>query len=1028
VLARVQEAPIPRKSRSLTCGHLKVVHSAVSGRIRLHSEDLYRSENLGRWIEAKLSRERWIERARVNIYTGSILIRYNPKQINKQRMTKRIRHMLQEAYRANIHRTAIGIGNSELLSGTTLLSGEAPAHPWHLLDGSEAIKRFESSEEAGLTHSQIQNYLKRYGYNIIPTTAAPTAFEIFTKQFQNFPTAVLGASVLVSALTGGMADAAMITVVILLNSYIGYVTESSAEETLQSLTEIKQVTVTVIRSGRQKEVPVAEVVPGDLLILSPGLAIPADLRLLKAHQLSIDESLLTGESLPVNKSSQTIHVKLTPLADRTNMAYCGTTVTGGSGLGIIVATGRQTEIGIIQSLMGQAERPPTPLQRRLEDLTRRMVTISFSLSFLLFIIEFFRKSVGLETLKASIALAVAAAPEGLPTVAVTTLAQAVKKLEKQGILARRLEAIETLGTVDVICLDKTGTITLNQMSVAQIMTVGQKFSIDQNTIYYKKSPTKAFRYLELLKLIQVGILCNEAGAGKGSSTESALLELGKTAGFDIDKYRGDHPNLLTIHRSEQHKIMSTVHDLNNGQLFVAVKGSPHEVLNRCEFYHHHGKVKKLTSEIRTAIQDQNSRMASDALRVLGFAYRKIDREYQREQLETKLIWLGLVGMSDPIRPGIKELISQFTTAGIRPIMITGDQSNTAAAVGKLLNLGQGKELTILDSTRLENVEPEVLTAMVSQVHIFSRVSPAHKLQIVQALQRAGKTVAMTGDGINDGPALKVADVGIAMSGNGTDIARRVADIILLENKLTAILSAIEEGRTVHQNIKKAVDYIVGQNFSEILFTFVSVAAGLGEPLSAMQLLWINLVTDIFPELALTQELPESDVLKQKPESSDLPILELRDYGKVGLEASLLASTSLSGYLYGIRKYGPGPQAKTLGFLFLNTASLLYTFSARSRKISMFEWDKFKENKFLPAAIGIGFTAELAAAFVPFLRSYLGGGRVTTRDLGITALGSVIPLLIIELTKYARRSLDLEANPATEPGATIFKEDSWYATE
>jgi Ca2+-transporting ATPase len=463
--------------------------------------------------------------------------------------------------------------------------------------------------------------------------------------------------------------------------------------------------------------------------------------------------------------------------------------------------------------------------------------------------------------------------------------------------------------------------------------------------------------------------------------------------------------------------MSTVHGISrlarkrstaSEQVFMAVKGSPQEVLQRCAWYLSQGKVQPMTQKIKNLVGNQNELMTGEALRVLGFAFKKsrLTRRGKASELaEDDLIWLGLVGMSDPPRAGVRKLIGKLQTAGIRPVMVTGDQGSTAVAIGKRLGLAGSEPLNVIESTRLEKVAPEVFSAMARQAHVFARVSPAHKLQIVQALQKQGNRVAMTGDGINDGPALKASHIGIAMGAGGTDVARKVADVVLMKDDLSSIVTAIREGRVVHENMRKATDYIVAQNLAEILLIFLSVASGLGEPLNPLQLLWVNLITDIFPELALAQEKPEKDILTKQPVAAGAPILPAEDIRRIILDGAFLTTASLGGYLYGVRKYGRGPQASTLAFVSINTASLFYTITARSKKVTIFDRNGLKSNPFIPAALGVGFSAEYLGAFLPVLRGVLGTARVQPLDLLLTAAGATLPLFGIEIIKFITSRLD-----------------------
>lgn len=466
--------------------------------------------------------------------------------------------------------------------------------------------------------------------------------------------------------------------------------------------------------------------------------------------------------------------------------------------------------------------------------------------------------------------------------------------------------------------------------------------------------------------------------------------------------RKHYPLLSVRYRSEHRRLMTTYHRMPGEKILMATKGSPNEVLARCDFYMKNGELFKLAEQDRLRILTENNRLAEQALRILGVAFR--ESEAIHKDGEHHMVWVGLVGLTDPIRPGIHRLIEQFHRAGIRTIMITGDQSATALAVGKTLKIGGDHEPEIIDSTRLETIDLKTLSELASRAHIFSRVSPSHKLKIVQALQTSGKIVAMTGDGINDGPALKIADIGVAMGGNGSDTARKVADAILTQDNLTSLIFAVKEGRNVHEDIRKAVAYIVSQNLSEMLFTFLAILSGLGEPLTPMQLLWVNLVTDIFPELALSQDPPESDLMARQPFNPEVPLVTQTDLRKLMMQSLILTSASLGSYYYGIKKYGIGPRSKTLGFMTLNTASLLHTVSSRSDKTSIFDRTRLPENLFIPLSMGTGFIAEIAAILVPRLRTFLKTEELSVSDLCVSGIGAIIPFFIIESIKFTQRRI------------------------
>jgi Ca2+-transporting ATPase len=571
---------------------------------------------------------------------------------------------------------------------------------------------------------------------------------------------------------------------------------------------------------------------------------------------------------------------------------------------------------------------------------------------------------------------------------------------------RRLEAVETLGSVQTICLDKTGTLTLNRMTVASIYTGMRRISVADSKFFTETGWLEPYACDELLRLMHVAVLCNETEVSrdggeyvlKGSSTESALLHMAISAGIDIIQLRAQYPLLQINQRAEQRNFMSSVHAMNSHGKFVAVKGSPPEVLAMCHWYIKDGVQMPLTEEDRLRIESENEHMAGSALRVLGAAYTYVADGNAEVDVQDDLIWLGLLGMADPIRTRVKELIGTFHQAGIDTVMITGDQSPTAYAIAKELNLSRNGPLEILDSTQLGPLDPEVLQALSTRVHVFARVSPAHKLQIVQALQRAGKVVAMTGDGINDGPALKAADIGIAMGHTGTDVAREVADVILDDDNLETMIIAVGEGRRLYDNIRKSIHFLLSTNLSEILVMFTATAAGLGQPLNAMQLLWINLVSDIAPALALALEPPEPEVLRRPPRRPDEPIIQSSDLRRIAFESTVLSAAALGAYGYGMMRYGMGPQASTMAFLSLTTGQLLHAISCRAEMHSVFSAESLPPNRYLDLALLGSFTVQVLALAIPGLRSLLG---VAPIDLlgGLVIGGSALfPLVVNEASK------------------------------
>jgi Ca2+-transporting ATPase len=1005
------------------------IHTSVKGRVRFKVKRLYRSERVKRRLVADLSGLHGIKKVSASVLTGTVLVIFNSdNQLS--------------AIAARIEAIAVQPDDAPLSPfGLPAVGSKRPepaetdnGAPWHRMEADSVLLSLRSSR-AGLSPESARERLKKHGPNLLPESVPRSGLSIFVDQFKSLPVALLGVAAGLSLLTAGVADAVVILGVVVINAAIGYATETQAERTIHSLKSLVRPSATVVRGGQMRTIRAEEVVPGDLLLLKPGVYIAADGRLVEDAFLHVDESTLTGESMPVLKNSAALGDAGLPLADRVNMVFMGTLVTGGGGLAVVVATGKETEMGQVQSLIGEAEPPATPMERQLGEFGAQLVLISGAVCGLVFFIGLARGYGFLQMLKSSISLAVAAVPEGLPTVATTTLALGIRNMRKHRVMIRRLEAVETLGSIQTICLDKTGTLTMNRMAVAAIHSGMRSIDVSDGKFKSREGAVNPFDCDELLRLIHVVALCSETEIGleegeyvlRGSPTENALIHLAVSSGVDVPALRKRHPMLKINHRSENRSYMSTLHESapsgagDPSPLLLALKGSPAEVLALCRWQLVGGRRAPLTEQDRLRIEIENERMSGNALRVLGAAYTYVDDGALDRPTPDDLTWVGLVGMSDPIREGVKEFIGVFHRAGIDTVMITGDQSPTAYAIGKELNLAGNGQIEILDSTHLTKVQPEVMTALSKRVHVFSRVSPAHKLQIVQALQKAGKVIAMTGDGINDGPALKAADIGIAMGHAGTDVAREVADVVLEDDDLETMIIAVSHGRTIYNNIRKSVHFLLSTNLSEIMVMFAAISCGLGQPLNAMQLLWINLISDIFPGLALALEAPEPDVLSRPPRDPREPIVKKSDFKRIGFEAAALSAGALGAYGYGIVRYGFGPAASTLAFMSLSAGQLLHAISCRSERHSLFDRvgsgsvASLPPNRYLQAALAGSFALQGLALTVPALRSLLGLTPVTLLDGAVIGGTALLPLMVNEATK--QRAIGGQA-PAGKTGANL----------
>jgi P-type Ca2+ transporter type 2C len=992
---------------------VKEVHTAVKGRARYKVNGLQGSDALKKYLELRLEKHSDISCVSANPVTGNMLVVYKSAR-SSSGLASLIESLVFDYQKENknsvilvtknISQTKKKVKKTREIVGTKAQAIE----PWHLRSADTVISRFKTSNISGLSNDSAARKLKKYGLNILPQSKPRSGLSMFVDQFKSLPVGLLAVAAGVSVATGGLLDAAVIMGVVVINAGIGFATETNSEKIIRSLQNIVKPTAVVIRDGNSVEINAQEIVPGDIIVLKPGSYVPSDARLIEAERLSIDESALTGESMPVSKSTVTLESENVALGDRVNMVYMGTLVTGGQGKAVVIGTGQYTEMGKIQAMLGEASMPETPMEKQLDQAGSQLVVISGAICAVVFGIGLLRGNGILQMLKSTISLAVAAVPEGLPTVATTTLALGIANMRKHNVLIRRLDAVETLGSVQTICMDKTGTITANRMTVVELCADGTCIDVAEDKLRADNESINPYSNEQLLKLMHVLVLCNESiieegetgekkehnYTVKGSSTENALIDLAISAGVNVNSLRENYPLQKISHRSQARNYMVTLHNTPDAnQKLVAVKGSPSEVLALCNNQLKNGQQIPLTDADRVLIENDNEDMAGKALRVLGVAY--LIQESDEINAENELVWLGLVGMADPIRKGVKELMGGFHSAGINTVMITGDQSPTAYAIGKELNLSQGKQLEILDSTHLEQVDPEVVKGLCDRVNVFARISPANKLQIVQAQQSAGKVVAMTGDGINDAPALKAANVGIAMGHTGTDVAREVADIILEDDNLETMIIAVSHGRTIYNNIRKSVHFLLSTNTSEIMVMLAATAAGIGEPMTAMQLLWLNLVTDIFPALGLAMEAPEPDVLLAPPRDPSEPIIKNSDFRRIVGESAIMSASALGAYGYAISRYGIGATASTIGFMSLTMAQLMYALSCRSQTHSIFSGKKLPTNKYLNIALGGSFVLQIAAATVPGLKGLLQIAPINPVDIVVIGASAVLPFLVNE---------------------------------
>ncbi len=1010
------------------------IHTQVEGRARYKINGLCQSPYLKSFLETRLLEHDDIRHVSASTITGNLLVSYNSFN-TPQSIADLIDNLLddvavQKAFqdlppmpasrpgfripvetptRGSDRRNAFDLAD-KLLQKIGFQKPELDL-PWHQLSRDNVLQRLESNLKTGLDADTAEKRFQSNGPNAIPEAKSRSGWRLFLEQFTSLPVYLLGAAAGVSLLTGGILDAAVIGGVVVANAAIGFVTESRAEKIIRGLNQLVKPEAEVLRDGQIVRIPAERVVIGDILILKPGAYVAADSRILKASHLSIDESMLTGESVPAFKHAKPLNGgDMIPLGDRTNMAYMGTLVTGGEGMSVVIATGQWTEIGHLQILLQETEAPETPIERQLGQMGDQLVLLCGAVCGLVFLIGFLRGHGFLQMLRMSISLAAAAVPEGLPAAATINFAMGISRMRKHRVLIRHLQAVETLGAIQTICLDKTGTITQNQMTVQRVFIENRRIDIKKNRLYDGATPVDIEGEAVLRQLLTVCILCNESkidgtdeqGAYRlvGSSTENALIRLAGAAGMDVPAFLREYRFLEATHRSESRLFMSTLYQTKDGSRLSALKGSPPEVLALCDRQMRNGHIASFTEEDWLAIETENERMAGEALRVLGLAIQT--RTDPESDTEDGFIWLGLVGMSDPVREGIGELIHRFHGAGIETIMITGDQSATAYAVANELKLSGDRPLEILDSSQLDAIEPEKLMALAKKANVYARVSPSHKLRIVQALQSIGKVVAMTGDGINDGPALKAADIGIAMGESGTDVARDVADVVLEKDNLETLTLALCDGRAIYGNIRKSVHFFLSTNISEIMLMFTAMGTGIGFPLNVMQLLWINIISDIFPGLALSMEAPEPDIMSQPPRDPHAPLFSKSDYKRMTLESAAITGGALAAYAYGIGRYGMGARAGSLAFQSLTIGQLLHAISCRSETHRIFDGGKLPSNPYLALALGGSLALQALTLVFPPLRNFLSLTGLSLLDTAVITASSVLPLLLNEATKNPNR--------------------------
>jgi Ca2+-transporting ATPase len=863
---------------------------------------------------------------------------------------------------------------------------------WHTLSAEETAQKLKTSSQGGLSHDEAGKRHAQYGANALNEKKSRSPWRMLLDQFSEFMILVLIAAAIISGIVGDIEDTIAIIVIITLNAVIGFIQEYRAERSMAALKRMSESTVQVMREDNIHTISASELVLGDAVLLEAGNLISADLRLTESSQLKIDESTLTGESVSVDKQTNSIQHIDAPLSDKTCLAYKGTIVTHGRGRGLVVATGMRTELGKIASLLGDGDQSKTPMQKRLADFGKKLAVAALAICTLVFAIGIVRGEPLLLMFMTAVSLAVAAIPEALPAVVTISLALGAHKMVKQHALIRRLPAVETLGSVTFICSDKTGTLTQNKMHVTSLYADHQH--IKAQVTPHDEPWTTLFHAMAL---------SNDAhqdshGKVQGEPTEAALLHAAIEAGWDKKHLENEMPRLKELAFDSERKCMTTFHRAVDG-IIAYTKGSPEAVIAKCT------RTLSSNGEVPTdkaALLQVAEAMATDGLRVLAFAYRKwpaLPDGEPSEHLEKELVFLGFAGLIDPPRSEAKQAVSLCKSAGITPVMITGDHPATARAIAHELGILENSDGIVMTGSELSHLDQQAFEAEVEHVRVYARVDPMQKIKIVKALQDKGEVVAMTGDGVNDAPALKAADIGIAMGKGGTDVAREAAHMVLLDDNFATIVHAVRYGRHLYDNIRKFVRYAVTTNSAEIWTIFLAPFLGLPIPLLPIHILWINLVTDGFPALALTTEPAEKNIMKRPPR---LPNESLFSHGMwqhmiwVGL---LMAAITL--FIQAWAYHSGESHWQTMAFTVLTLSQLAHVMAIRSDKASTFSLGFFS-NRYLAMAVCASVMLQMAIIYVPTLNAIFKTQPLTLSELIICfALSSVI-FIAVEIEKWLVR--------------------------
>lgn len=825
---------------------------------------------------------------------------------------------------------------------------------WQQDSRAEVIKKLKSNVDIGISTDEAQKRMRKYGENVLHTAKTPKAYKIFLRQFTDVMIVILLLAAVVSAFLGEIADAVTIAIIVLANGILGFVQEYRAEKSIAVLKQLTAPVAHVKRNGVWQEIKAAELVIGDIVQINAGDIVPADLRLLKAVSLEINEAALSGEAVNAQKDADSICAKDCPLAERSNMAYMGTTVAAGYGEGIVVATAMQSEIGKIAGLLDDETMSKTPLQKRLAHLGRILVILCLIVVIVVAAIGVYNGENVYQMFLLGVSLAVAAIPEGLPAIVTIALALGVRRMLKEQAIIRKLPAVETLGCATVICTDKTGTLTENKMQPVMVQTA----------LYnYEANSDQSKWAMEGKWLVRCAVLCNNAAnIAQANQTEQALLQL--VSDEEYAEIVAENIRLSEEAFDSKKKMMSVCCQ-NGAKTVTYQKGAPEYLLANCRYVMLDGKAENLTASWQEQILEQNKKLAMKGYRVLGFAVDSTDIDTKGGKTADGLVFLGLVALRDNLRPEVYGAIAKCKTAQVRVMMITGDQPLTAKSIACEAGICNERD-KVLNGSDLQGMNERTLRKMVEKVNVYARVTPEDKLRIVKALQQNGHIVAMSGDGINDAPAIKAADIGIAMGQNGTEVSREAADMVLADDNFATIVRAIEEGRGIYSNIRKFIRYLLACNIGEVLTMFTAAILMLPMPLLPIQILWVNLVTDGLPAMALGIDPKESDLMQHAPRKSTESIFAAGLGRKIVFRGIMIAFMAMTVYILAFNySFGNMVYARSAAFTMLVMSQLCHVFDCRSERYSIFEMKN--SNKYLLGAVWVSLVMQIAVLYVPFLQ-------------------------------------------------------------